>query len=84
MLDGHENTLEVAAKQRGSPAKQSGLDSFVAVKQRGSPAKQNGPSFVAVEQRGSPAKQRTLDSFIKRCNQVNDSEHQPELKYQRH
>lgn len=84
MLDGHENTLEVAAKQRGSPAKQSGLDSFVAVKQRGSPAKQNGPSFVAVEQRGSPAKQRTLDSFIKRCNQVNDSEHHPELKYQRH
>ncbi|KAK9288210.1 hypothetical protein L1049_016659 [Liquidambar formosana] len=32
----------------------------------------------------SPAKQRTLDSFIKRCNTLDDSEDQPKLKHPRH
>ncbi|XP_059632052.1 uncharacterized protein LOC132274731 [Cornus florida] len=39
---------------------------------RSSPAKQ------------SPAKQRTLDSFMKRCNNLDNSEHRPNLKYPRH
>ncbi|KAI8561987.1 hypothetical protein RHMOL_Rhmol04G0383600 [Rhododendron molle] len=34
--------------------------------------------------KSSPAKQRTLDSFVKRCSNMNDFEHQPQLKYPRH
>ncbi|KAH9766627.1 Chromatin remodeling factor18 [Citrus sinensis] len=33
--------------------------------------------------RSSPAKQKTLDSFLKRCNNVDDSEHQQKLKYRK-
>lgn len=35
------------------------------------------------QMRSSPAKQKTLDSFLKRCNNVDDSEHQLKLKYQK-
>lgn len=35
------------------------------------------------QMRSSPAKQKTLDSFLKRCNNVDDSEHQQKLKYQK-
>ncbi|KAB1206180.1 DNA annealing helicase and endonuclease ZRANB3 [Morella rubra] len=36
------------------------------------------------QQRSSPAKQKTLDSFIKRCTNTDDLEHQSKLKYPRH
>ncbi|KAK5825512.1 uncharacterized protein LOC108486715 isoform X1 [Gossypium arboreum] len=32
---------------------------------------------------GSPGKQKTLDSFMKRCNNMDDAEHQSKLKYPR-
>lgn len=38
----------------------------------------------ASQQRSSPAKQRTLDTYMKRCSNLDDSEHQPKLKYPRH
>ncbi|KAH7526822.1 hypothetical protein JRO89_XSUnG0049000 [Xanthoceras sorbifolium] len=34
--------------------------------------------------KSSPAKQKTLDSFLKRCDDADDSENQPKHKYQRH
>ncbi|XP_059444119.1 uncharacterized protein LOC132176025 [Corylus avellana] len=34
--------------------------------------------------RSSPAKQKTLDSFMKRCKNVDDLEHQSKFKYPRH
>ncbi|TXG71515.1 hypothetical protein EZV62_000094 [Acer yangbiense] len=35
--------------------------------------------------KSSPAKQKTLDSFVvKRCNNADDSEHQPTIKHQKH
>ncbi|XP_050219877.1 uncharacterized protein LOC126670238 isoform X2 [Mercurialis annua] len=37
----------------------------------------------ARQQRSSPAKQKTIDSFLKRCNKVDDLEHEPKLKYPR-
>ncbi|XP_054805157.1 uncharacterized protein LOC129308148 [Prosopis cineraria] len=50
MLDGHENTMKVAANQPGN----------------------------------SPAKQQTLDTFVKRCNNMDVPEQQPNLKRPRH
>lgn len=39
---------------------------------------------VSVSQpRSSPSKQRTIDSFMKRCNNVDNPEHQPNLKHPR-
>lgn len=38
----------------------------------------------ASQLKSSPAKQKTLDSFLKRCNSVDDSEHESKPKYQRH
>ncbi|XP_031285770.1 SWI/SNF-related matrix-associated actin-dependent regulator of chromatin subfamily A-like protein 1 isoform X1 [Pistacia vera] len=38
----------------------------------------------ASQLKSSPAKQKTLDSFLKRCNSVGDSEHESKPKYQRH
>ncbi|KAK7858008.1 dna annealing helicase and endonuclease zranb3 [Quercus suber] len=32
----------------------------------------------------SPAKQKTLDSYLKRCSNMDDLEHQPKLKHPRH
>ncbi|KAM3708065.1 hypothetical protein ACB094_02G072500 [Castanea mollissima] len=32
----------------------------------------------------SPAKQKTLDSYMKRCSNMDDLEHQPKLKHPRH
>ncbi|KAK4586288.1 hypothetical protein RGQ29_023457 [Quercus rubra] len=32
----------------------------------------------------SPAKQKTLDSYVKRCSNMDDLEHQPKLKHPRH
>lgn len=37
----------------------------------------------ASQQRSSPAKQRTLDTYMKRCSNLDASEHQPKLKYPR-
>ncbi|KAI8003668.1 hypothetical protein LOK49_LG08G03453 [Camellia lanceoleosa] len=37
----------------------------------------------ASQPRSSLAKQKTLDSFMKRCNNINDTEDQPKLKYPR-
>ncbi|KAJ4721866.1 SWI/SNF-related matrix-associated actin-dependent regulator of chromatin subfamily A-like protein 1 [Melia azedarach] len=45
---------------------------------------ENALEVSSSELRSSPAKQKTLDSFLKRCNNGNDSEHQPKLKYQKH
>ncbi|XP_031285771.1 SWI/SNF-related matrix-associated actin-dependent regulator of chromatin subfamily A-like protein 1 isoform X2 [Pistacia vera] len=38
----------------------------------------------ASQLKSSPSKQKTLDSFLKRCNSVGDSEHESKPKYQRH
>ncbi|WRX24530.1 SNF2 [Theobroma cacao] len=38
----------------------------------------------ASQQQRSPLKQKTLDSFMKRCNSIDDAEHQSKLKYPRH
>ncbi|KAJ0033914.1 hypothetical protein Pint_24162 [Pistacia integerrima] len=38
----------------------------------------------ASQLKSSPTKQKTLDSFLKRCNSVGDSEHESKPKYQRH
>ncbi|XP_011000979.1 PREDICTED: SWI/SNF-related matrix-associated actin-dependent regulator of chromatin subfamily A-like protein 1 isoform X1 [Populus euphratica] len=38
----------------------------------------------ASQQRSSPAKQRTLDTYMKRCSNLDASEHQPKLKVPRH
>ncbi|PON93088.1 chromatin remodeling factor [Trema orientale] len=70
MLDGHENTLEVAASQpKSSPAKQRRLD--LSLQPKSSPSKQrrldsfnkccNTLEVAASQPRSSPAKQRTLD-----------------------
>ncbi|KAM1083062.1 hypothetical protein ACFX19_021920 [Malus domestica] len=71
MLDGQENTMEVAASQtRITPASQP----------RSSPAKQK----LAFSQPGSsPSKQKTLDSYMKRCNSREDPKSQPKFKTQR-
>ncbi|TQD83137.1 hypothetical protein C1H46_031299 [Malus baccata] len=68
MLDGQENTMEVAASQtRITPASQP----------RSSPAKQK----LAFSQPGSsPSKQKTLDSYMKRCNSREDPKSQPKFK----
>ncbi|GMY28050.1 SWI/SNF-related matrix-associated actin-dependent regulator of chromatin subfamily A-like protein 1 [Fagus crenata] len=48
---------------------------------RSSPAKQKVSSS---QTSSSPAKQKTLDSFMKRCNNMDNLEHQPKLKHPRH
>lgn len=78
VLDGHENTLEVSASQptRNSPAKQKTFNS---------PGKQHAFNSPGKQQKfNSPGKQTTLDSFMKRCNSGDPSEHQPNLKFPRH
>ncbi|KAK2969683.1 hypothetical protein RJ640_025860 [Escallonia rubra] len=40
-------------------------------------------SLEVSQPRSSPSKQRTLDSFMKRCNNINHSEDEPKLKYPR-
>ncbi|XP_018716324.2 SWI/SNF-related matrix-associated actin-dependent regulator of chromatin subfamily A-like protein 1 isoform X2 [Eucalyptus grandis] len=78
VLDGHENTLEVSASQptRNSPAKQKTFNS---------PGKQHTLNSPGKQQTfNSPGKQTTLDSFVKRCNSGDPSEHQPKLKFPRH
>ncbi|KAK3418183.1 hypothetical protein EUGRSUZ_H04132 [Eucalyptus grandis] len=78
VLDGHENTLEVSASQptRNSPAKQKTFNS---------PGKQHTFNSPGKQQKfNSPGKQTTLDSFMKRCNSGDPSEHQPNLKFPRH
>ncbi|KAK3017222.1 hypothetical protein RJ639_007140 [Escallonia herrerae] len=40
-------------------------------------------SLEVSQPRNSPSKQRTLDSFMKRCNNINHSEDEPKLKYPR-
>ncbi|KAF9673229.1 hypothetical protein SADUNF_Sadunf10G0002600 [Salix dunnii] len=37
----------------------------------------------ASQQRSSPGKQRTLDTYMKRCSNLDDPEHQPKHKYPR-
>ncbi|XP_044499508.1 SWI/SNF-related matrix-associated actin-dependent regulator of chromatin subfamily A-like protein 1 isoform X2 [Mangifera indica] len=38
----------------------------------------------ASQLKSRPAKQKTLDTFLKRCNSVDDSEHESKHKYQKH
>ncbi|CAK7327448.1 unnamed protein product [Dovyalis caffra] len=38
----------------------------------------------ASQKRSSPAKQRTLDTYMRRCSNLDETEHQPKLKYPRH
>ncbi|KAK3008811.1 hypothetical protein RJ639_013657 [Escallonia herrerae] len=40
-------------------------------------------SLEVSQPRSSPSKQRTLDCFMKRCNNINHSEDEPKLKYPR-
>ncbi|KAF8017672.1 hypothetical protein BT93_H2767 [Corymbia citriodora subsp. variegata] len=69
VLDGHENTLEVSSSQPTS----------------NSPAKQKKFNSSGKQKTfNSPGKQQTLDSFVKRCNSGDPSEHQPKLKFPRH
>uniref|UniRef100_A0A2N9E6B8 Helicase C-terminal domain-containing protein n=1 Tax=Fagus sylvatica TaxID=28930 RepID=A0A2N9E6B8_FAGSY len=91
-LEHQPNTLEVSSSQtRSSPAKQKVSSSQT----RSSPAKQKVSSsqtssspakqkFSSSQTSSSPAKQKTLDSFMKRCNNMDDLEHQPKLKHPRH
>lgn len=93
MLDGQENTLEVSGSEQQPSAKQNTLDAFM--KQQ-SPAHQNNlNAFMKQQPKGSPAKERvvksslgtqkTLDCFVKRCNNpADESEHVPKLKCPRH
>ncbi|XP_058083597.1 uncharacterized protein LOC131231432 isoform X5 [Magnolia sinica] len=81
MLDGHDNTLEVAVnKTSRSPAKQLARNSLAAVNQTSrSPAKQPTlDSFLkpchGTQTSRSPAKQLTLDSFLKPCHGTIDKE----------
>ncbi|XP_021281797.1 SWI/SNF-related matrix-associated actin-dependent regulator of chromatin subfamily A-like protein 1 isoform X2 [Herrania umbratica] len=45
---------------------------------------ENTLEVSASQQQRSPLKQKTLDSFMKRCNSIDDAEHQSKLKYPRH
>ncbi|KAE9455035.1 hypothetical protein C3L33_13073, partial [Rhododendron williamsianum] len=51
---------------------------------KSSPAKQRALDSFGSQPKSSPAKQTTLDSFVKRCSNMNDFEHRPQLKYPRH
>lgn len=39
---------------------------------------------VSASQQRSPAKQKRLDAYMKRCSNMDDSEHEPKLKHPRH
>ncbi|XP_050239569.1 uncharacterized protein LOC126688785 isoform X1 [Quercus robur] len=78
MLDGHEKTLEVSSSQTSSsPLKQKVSSSQTS----SSPLKQKVSSS---QTSSSPLKQKTLDSYMKRCSNMDDLEHQPKLKHPRH
>ncbi|KAL6990198.1 DNA helicase, partial [Sarracenia purpurea var. burkii] len=44
---------------------------------------ENALEVSVTQPKSSPAKQRTLDSFMKRCNNMTDCDHEPKPKYPR-
>ncbi|OMO52737.1 SNF2-related protein [Corchorus capsularis] len=55
-----------------------------ASQQHKSPMKQKISDSISSQEQRSPAKQKTIYSFLKRCNNIDDAEYQSKLKFPRH